>query len=197
MRVVVIATTLVLGLTGCGADDEQPTSARSPTERSSPTESAEPTGISAPIVGSWERVTTCEQRVKALQDAGLGEFAVEHAAGEGWIPGVSGPDQIKDPERPCEGAVPLTHGHFFTEGGEFGSTDHEGDVVDDGTYRVADGDTIVIDKEFGNITFDYRIRGDSLFLDPVLPKCSKNGCFAAQWAVAVAYPGLPWQHVDQ
>jgi hypothetical protein len=193
MRVVVIATTLVLGLAGCGVDDDEPTSARSPAERSSPTESAEPTSISAPIVGNWKRVTTCAQRVKALQDAGLGEFAVEHAAGEGWIPGVTRPDQIKDQERPCEGAVPLEHGHSFTEGGEFGSTDHEGDVVDDGTYRVADRNTIVID----NVTFHYRIRGDSLFLDPVLPKCSKNGCFAAQWAVAVAYPGLPWKRVDQ
>lgn len=189
MRVVVIVTTLVLGLAGCGAEDDEPA------ERSVPSESAEPTSASAPIVGDWERVTTCEQRVRALQDAGLGEFAVEHAAGEGWIPGVTDPSQIKNSKRPCEGAVPLKHGHFFTEAGEFGSTDDEGDVVDDGTYRVV-GNTIIVHKEFGDVTFEYRIRGDSLFLDPVMPKCSESGCFDAQWAVAVAYPGLPWNRID-
>jgi hypothetical protein len=25
-----------------------------------------------------------------------------------------------------------------------------------------------------------------------MPPCAKTGCFAAQWAVSVAYPGLPW-----
>lgn len=189
MRGPVVVMTLVLGLTGCGAEDE-------PTERSAPTGSAEPSSVVAPIVGSWERVTTCAQRVNALRDAGLGEFALEHAAGEGWIPGVTSPDQIEDPKRPCEGAVPLRHGHFFTEDGEFGSTDDGGDVVDDGTYRVVDSDTIIVHKEFGEVTFDYRIRGDSLFLEPVMPTCSDDGCFEAQWAVAVAYPGLPWKHVD-
>jgi hypothetical protein len=191
MRVVVIVTTLVLGLAGCGSEEDEPA------ERSAPNESQEPSPVSAIIVGNWERETTCEQRVKALKDAGLGEFAVEHAAGEGWIPGVTDPDQIKDPDRPCEGAVPLKHGHFFTEDGAFGSTDNEGDVVDDGTYRVVDKDTIVVNKEFGKVTFDYRVRGDSLFLDPVLPECARNGCFDAQWAVSVAYPGLPWKRVDQ
>jgi hypothetical protein len=35
----------------------------------------------------------------------------------------------------------------------------------------------------------------SLVLDPVMPNCAETGCFAAQWAVAVAYPGLPWRPV--
>ena len=46
------------------------------------------------------------------------------------------------------------------------------------------------------VSFEYRIRGDSLFLEPVMPTCSDDECFEAQWAVAVAYPGLPWKHVD-
>jgi hypothetical protein len=125
--------------------------------------------------------------VQALKDAGLGRFAAEHAAGEGWLPGVTSPDQIKDPEHPCKGAVPLKHGHFFTADGLFGSRDDGGDQVDDGTYRVLDQNTVVIEKEFGNVTFDYQVRQDgSLMLDPVMPKCAKTGCFAAQWAVAVA-----------
>ena len=62
-----------------------------------------------------------------------------------------------------------------------------------GTYRLADDRTVVI----GEVSFHFRIRGDTLFLDPVLPACIKNGCFEAQWAVAVAYPGLPWTRADE
>lgn len=189
MRVGISTVALVLALAGCSTDE--------PTDAASPTESTEPTASpTAAIVGHWQRVTTCEERVKALKDAGLGRFAAEHAAGEGWIPEVTSPGQIEDPRHPCEGAVPLKHGHFFTEDGLFGSTDDQGDQVDDGTYRVIDQDTIVIKKEFGNVTFDYQVRDRSLFLDPVMPACTEAGCFAAQWAVAVAYPGLPWTRVS-
>ena len=90
--------------------------------------------------------------------------------------------------------VAITYLTFFTDDGLFGSTDDQGDQVDDGTYRVIDEDTIVIEKEFGSVRFNYRIHDDgTLLLDPVMPNCTKNGCFAAQWAVAVAYPGLAWK----
>ena len=91
--------------------------------------------------------------------------------------------------------LPLTHSHFFTEDGQFGSRDDAGDQVDDGTYRAIDDNTIVISKEFGDVTFHYRISddGSTLLIDPVMPECANSGCFAAQWAVSVAYPGLPWQ----
>jgi len=88
------------------------------------------------------------------------------------------------------------HQHFFTDDGLFGSTDDEGNQVDDGTYRKIDKSTIVISKEFGNVRFHYRIRGGTLMLDPVMPKCATDGCFAAQWAVSVAYPGLAWKRVE-
>lgn len=187
MRMFAIAAALLLLLTGCG--DDKP--AAESTGTGAPTETAGSSpSPTATIVGNWQRVTTCDERVKALEEAGLGEFAVEHAAGEGWIPGVTSPEQIKDPEHPCKGAIPLKHGHFFTEDGLFGSTDDQGYQVDENTYRVIDEDTFVI----GNVTFNYRIQDDgTLLLDPVMPKCTKNGCFAAQWAVAVAYPGLPWE----
>jgi len=192
MRIFAIAATLLLLLAGCGGDDKPAVDATSP---DTPTETAESSpSPAATIVGNWQRVTTCDERVTALENAGLGKFAVEHAAGEGWIPGIASPDQIKDPAHPCNGAIPLKHGHFFTEDGLFGSTDDQGDQVDDGTYRVIDEDTIVIKKEFGNVTFNYRIQDDgTLLLDPVMPNCTKNGCFAAQWAVSVAYPGLAWE----
>jgi len=194
MRNFAIAAVLLLLLAGCGGDDK---SAAQSTSTSAQTETSESTpSPTATIVGNWQRVTTCDERVTALKRAGLGKFAVEHAAGEGWIPGVTSPEQINDPEHPCEGAIPLKHGHFFTEDGLFGSTDDQDDQVDDGTYRVIDEDTILVEKEFGNVTFNYRIEDDgTLLLDPVMPKCTKNGCFAAQWAVAVSYLGLPWEPV--
>jgi hypothetical protein len=197
VRISVVAIVALLALAGCGSDSE-------PTTR--PSSSPSPAAVShtrpssaSDLVGEWERVTTCQQRVDALEAAGLGQFAAEHAAGEGWLPGVTSPDDIKDPDRPCRGAVALKHTHFFTADGLFGSRDDRGDQVDDGTYKVLDEDTIVISKEFGDVTFNYRIEGDgdTLLLDPVLPKCSKSGCFAAQWAVAVAYPGLTWRRATQ
>ena len=63
--------------------------------------------------------------------------------------------------------------------------------VDDGTYELQGDDAFVI----GNVTFHYSISpdGTTLMLDPVLPACAEQGCWDAQWAVAVAYPGLTWE----
>ena len=192
MRIVAISAALLLLLAACDSDGDR--AAESKGSAAATVTSDSGPSPTASIVGHWQRVTTCDERETALRAAGLDQFAVEHAAGEGWIPGVTSPDQVKDPEHPCTGAIPLIHGHFFTEDGLFGSTDDQGDQVDDGTYRVIDQDTIVIEKEFGNVTFDYRIQDDdTLLLEPVMPQCTKDGCFAAQWAVAVAYPGLPWE----
>ena len=82
--------------------------------------------------------------------------------------------------------------YFFTADGLFGSRDAEGDQVDDGTYELVGDDTFVI----GKVTFHYRIEdGDTLYLDPELPACAKEGCWDAQWAIAVSYPGLPWERI--
>jgi WD40 repeat protein len=148
------------------------------------------------LVGKWQRTTTCQERVRALKRAGLGEFAAEHAAGEGWIPGVTSVEQLRNPKSPCEGAVPLEHSHFFTADGLFGSRDADGKQVDDGTYALAGERDVVVTKEFGDVRFHFEIRGQELFLTPVLPGCARSGCFAAQWAVAVAYPGQPWHRAE-
>ena len=191
----IVVAVLILG--GCSSQDAADSPAVNGTPSagnpaSPPTKTVTETGL----VGSWERLTTCRQRVAALEAAGLGEFAVEHAAGEGWLPGVDSPDHVKDPEHPCRGSVPLRHGHFFTDDGLFGSTDQDGGQVDDGEWTLVNDDTIVIHKEFGDVTMHFRVDGDSLHLDPVLPDCTDEGCFAAQWAVAVAYPGLAWTRVQ-
>ena len=196
-RGIALSATLGLLLTACSSEDRAATDASTESAQAKPTQRSSPTAKQPAIVGRWERVTTCKDRVKALTDAGLGKFATEHAAGEGWLPGVTSPAQIKDPQKPCEGAVPLKHGHFFTEDGLFGSTDAQGTPVDDGSYDVIDENTIIVRKEFGNVTFDYQVNGEgSLALHPVMPNCTKAGCFAAQWAIAVSYNGLPWQPVD-
>lgn len=180
-------------LVGCGSDDSSLGSSPADT---SPTHTATAMDRPSDLVGEWQRTTTCQDRVRALRKAGLGEFAAENAAGEGWIPGVTSVDQLKDPKEPCQDAVPLEHSHFFTADGLFGSRDAQGDQVDEGTYTMPDARTLVVTKEFGDVTFHFKIQDDHLFLTPVLPDCAKDGCFAAQWSVAVAYPGLPWRRAE-
>jgi hypothetical protein len=163
-----------------------------------PTQTAKPAaGISAgsqpPLVGTWRRVTTCSELAAALTRASLKKFVLEFIAGNGFIPGVTRPDQIKDPANPCTGAVPRKHSHFFTKGRKFGSFDWRGEQVDDGTYGALDNRTVVIFKEFPKVTFHYRITGTTITFAPVIAK----GCstFRCGWAISMAYPGKGWQRV--
>ena len=199
-RHAIVLTVAAMALVGCGGDPDEGVTPQAGGNTSAAPAEAESSsaGDDVPaLVGEWSRTTTCQQRADALEAAGLGQFAAEHAAGEGWIPGVTDVGQLEDSEHPCKGALPQEHGHFFTADGLFGSRDAEGDQVDDGTYELRSDDTVVIDKEFGKVTFHYSISpdGSTLMLDPVLPACAEKGCFDAQWAVAVAYPGLPWERI--
>lgn len=145
------------------------------------------------LVGTWRRVTTCSELVKSLTSAGLKKFVLESVAGNGFIPGVTRPDQIADPANPCKGAVTRKHSHFFTKDKKFGSLDWKGEPVDDGTYRLVNNRTFVISKEFPNVTFHFRIRGKTITFAPVLAR----GCatFRCAWAISMAYPGKSWQRV--
>ena len=147
------------------------------------------------LVGTWERETTCTELVSVLTAAGLEDWVLDAVAGNGFIPGVKSSDQIANPDEPCDGAVPRTHAHFFTEDGQFGSLDWTGEQVDDGTYVVTDGDTFVISKEFPDVTFHFTVDADTISLEPVIPTCTPK-CFEAAWSVLVAYPGMPWHRVD-
>jgi hypothetical protein len=173
MAVCLVAVCLAT-LTACGGDEKPQAKETKPS-----------------IVGEWKRLTTCEQRVKALDDAGLGKHAAESVAGDGYIPGVADVKDLKDPSDPCRGAKPHEHSHFFTDEGQFGSLDDTGQQVDDGSYRLVGKNSVVI----GKVTFHYTVTRDTLTLDPVMPDCTKSGCFDAQWAVAVSYNGLPWKRV--
>ena len=189
MRVVAIFAAAALALLGgaCGGD-----SAAEGTSTPATTEAS--TGSAHAIVGEWKRETRCLELVQALRAAGMDELIDEFVAGNGFIPaiGVDDPEQI-DRQQPCRGAVPRVHSHFFTADGEFGSRDWNGEDVDDGRYRVV-GDKLVISKEFPDVTFRYRIEGDTIMLDPLnIPA----GCtaFRCGWSIAVAYPGKTWQRV--
>lgn len=142
------------------------------------------------LVGEWERETTCEELSGALQEAGLESAVLDNVVGNGFLPDVTSVDQLADAANPCEGAVPRLHSHFFTANGGFGSRDWTGQQVDSGTYHLVDEDTFMI----GGVTFDFQIVDDTLTIEPIIPDCER--CFEAQWAVAVAYPGLPWQRVE-
>jgi hypothetical protein len=69
--------------------------------------------------------------------------------------------------------VARIHSHFFTESGQFGPRNHEGEQVDEGPLRVVDDNTAVIGDP--GVTFDYGItNGDTLMLDPLLPDCDRR-----------------------
>ena len=148
----------------------------------------------APLVGTWKRTTTCSELVAVLTAAGTPHPRVLQAvAGNGFVPGVMSAHQIADRTKPCAGAVPRVHSHFFTKGGAFGSLDWKGQPVDDGKYKIVRPGTVLIVKEFPKVTFGYRITGNKIRFTPLVPK----GCasFRCAWAVSVAYPGKSWQRV--
>ena len=188
-RIAVVALFVVAA--ACGSSDPAPPPPPNLDMPASPTPDA--TGAEA-IVGTWERENTCQETVSALRDAGLDRWVLEMVAGNGFVPGVTTPEQIADPQDPCAGAVPREHSHFFTEEGAFGSTDWNGEPVDDGTYDVPEDGTLVISKEFPDVTFHYAINGDTIMFEPEIPACSPD-CFEAAWSVAMALPGETWHRV--
>jgi hypothetical protein len=146
-----------------------------------------------PIAGEWVGVHDCQRIVTMLTDAGLDEFLADAVYGNELVPGVSpSTTKIKDPSRPCDGAVQRAHSHFFTADGQFGSKDFHGQQVDDGPYRLEGDDIVVI----GDQRFRYKIEGDELTLQP--PNVDISGCttkecrFTATWVLMVAMPGTTW-----
>lgn len=192
-----LTTTAVLICAACGGSGSSVGTSGS--SNSTPHSSTSP--AEATIVGEWQRTTTCDERVKALQEVGLGRYAAEGVAGDGFIVGVTKASQLKDPKRPCLGAVALKHSHFFTMTGLFGSRDEGGNQVDDGSWRQTGLKTIAIGPSPGDAgsptTFHFKITNNqTLQLYPVLPACKNTGCFQALWATNVSYNGLPWQRTS-
>lgn len=191
MRTAAVALASVLFLAGCGGSDEAASTAE--LTRAAETATAPSAAVDPELVGEWQRETTCAELAAALEAKGLDAGVSEAVAGNGFVPGVEDPSQV-DPKEPCKNAVARKHSHFFTADGRFGSRDWNGEDVDDGTYR-ADGTTLVISKEFPDVTFRYRIDGDTVTFEPQVDyeSCSDFRCI---WSVSVAYPGKEWTRVE-
>jgi hypothetical protein len=133
---------LVLAAAGCGGASSSSTAA--PAEAAeNPSSSSDPKPVS--IVGEWQRVITCADLVRALEQAGFEEKAPGAAAA---FIGLATEEDLADPSHPCKGAVPRRHSHFFTSDGQFGSRDENGNQVDEGTYDIIDDNTLVIPYGF-------------------------------------------------
>ncbi len=152
----------------------------------------------SPLVGRWQKVTTCQQFVDSLKRFGMEAVAPAMVAGNGPVPGT--PEELAAKSNICEGAVPRVHSHFFNSLGEFGSLDWDRQRVDDGIYRVVNARTFRI----GGATFRYRIiNGKRLTLTPVISATAKKRALArplefsrAGWMVAVSLPAGPsWKRV--
>jgi hypothetical protein len=137
-------------------------------------------------------VTRCKELVHALEKAGLEEFVLDNVVGNGFLPGVTSPDQIADPKHPCKGAVPRVHAHFFTADGQFGSLDFTGQQVDAGIYTIIGPDPVVIDNGDFRATFHYRFTddGDTIRLYP--HRAGLRVCYRPVGCGG----GLPRQEVD-
>jgi hypothetical protein len=166
------------------------------------TQAASVTLAGSPLVGRWERVTTCQQLVAELRKAGLGAAAPYAWLGQTSSSGESSfrPGSPKPTKaHPCAGAIPRLHSHFFSASGRFGSLDWRGGQVDDGQYRIVNSTTLRI----GLQPFHFRIlHGNTLMLSPVLTKAMIRQAAAhpqkfspALWAISVAYAGHTWKRV--
>jgi hypothetical protein len=149
-------------------------------------------------------VVACQELVSDLDKAGLGPLAPYAWLGQTSLTGQSSfaPESPKPTKaHPCTGALRRGHSHFFNQSGQFGSLDWLGGQVDDGPYRIINGNTVRIGSP--GVAFHYRIlHGDTLMLSPVLTKVMVDQALAhpqkfsaAGWAVSVAYAGYTWKRV--
>jgi hypothetical protein len=193
----VVVVILTVGLAACSSSDRGPGDTATSTQATATTASSASASAATPLVGQWQRLQRCSELERVMTKAHLRSALLESIAEDGWIPGVTQIDQIKDPAHPCMGSVARKHSHFFTEDGQFGSLDAKGQQVDDGSYRLVGDDTLVIDAaDRKAVTFHYKITGgDTLTLTPVIPNCAPK-CFEAGWSVAVASPGYTWHRVQ-
>jgi hypothetical protein len=185
----VVFVVLVLVGGGCASDEGAPSGTGENPKKSPASEEPAPV---APLVGQWKRVTRCGEFVANLKQAGLGDLVPQSLSGNGLVSGS--PAKLAKKPDICAGARPRVHSHFFSQYGEFGSLNWNEQPVDDGSYKIINDHTFVLG---GHLTFHYRIHGDAIMFDPVIPRnCSSKKCRGeAAYMVAVAFPGEKWKRV--
>jgi hypothetical protein len=192
-----IAVAAMILASGCSTGATAPTASRSvPTEIAS---SAVPSVTATNnLVGSWHRAQTCEEMLAAFEAAGLAE---SHAD---WLTGnILGGSPAPSRGDVCAGAQrPLEHSHFFTETGDFGSTDQDGQQVDDGDYVIEGSSKVAFPShasEFGyaaDLAIDYAITNGVLTFHVAWPKPCDSSCKDAYaWALS-AFASGPWERGD-
>jgi hypothetical protein len=188
-------------LAGCGGSSDGAARPASASPRATATTSTPTSAATSALVGRWERTNRCDELVAALAAAGL-EPLTRHAWADQTSANGESSFRPGSPEptlaRPCAGAIPRLHSHFFTDTGGFGSLDWEGSPVEDGQYEIVAADRVRI----GEVTFRFTIAGDRLRLRPLLTAEMRREALQhpdefsdAGWAVSVAYPGSSWQRV--
>jgi hypothetical protein len=175
---------------GCGGNAESEVGITTTATVPSPTEKTTPE-----LIGSWHRSQSCEEMLAAFEEAGLAESQRDWLQGNFFAEGT-GPAEGD----PCKGAKgPFEHDHFFTEGGEFGSHDQNGEEVDGGDFELVDDDTVTFPshaEEFGydgQIRADFTVSGDAVTFEVVPPdRCDKKCENAYAWALS-AFASGTWQ----
>ena len=176
----------------CAACGTQPSS--SPSAEESVVPSTAPPADSA-LVGEWVRTQDCETQLAAFEAAGIADTHAASITGN-WV----GEDASPDPANLCAGArPPEQHSHFFTDAGQFGSRDANGQQVDDGDFVLVDDDTVSFPShaiEFGydgELLVDYAVSGASATFDVELPADCEGTCLDAYaWALSAFFDGDPW-----
>ena len=195
MRRIALSVLVTLAmLSACDVNRSETASSPSRTVSASPGEMRV-----GPLLGMWQRVTSCRRFLRGLERAGLGEMSTELLV---WSPSRWFPseDRIPTGDR-CRGATEAPYTYYFAEDGRFGLVDDDGVLVEDESYEPIDGDTITMhlvtaDSVRGDVTVDYRIRGDVIRFDVVVPRPCKGTCReVTAWAIAALYPG-PLERVD-
>ena len=191
---------VVIALSGCavatGSTEDSATNPAASSDAASP--SASTSAISSEIVGDWHRAQTCQELASAFEAAGL---AVSH---RGWLQGnFYGGAEGPSTGDVCAGAEgPLEHSHYFTETGEFGSHDQNGQDVDSGDYTLVDSDTLSFPSHSTEFGFSREIHVDFAIDDGVatfhvnIPGSCDAACQDAHaWALS-AFASGPWSEGD-
>jgi hypothetical protein len=137
----------------------------------------------------------------AFEEAGLAQSQLD------WIVGnwVGDPADVEvDTDEVCAGARPAEeHSHFFTEDGQFGSYDAQGEQVDSGDYVIVDAGTLSFrshSAEFGydgDLLVEYAVSGDSAVFEVQLPSECDDACSLAHaWALSAFFGPEPWTRTD-